>query len=343
LNSGTPKEALDWLAKAMLQKVAIASTARRPYRGKRSSLPLQTTIPSPENPRNNSSMGNRSVFSGLKTSFGSGRDHFRPSPAKEDPAKEQPIVQFNNKMRNPFAGHSPDIGTEEGYQSKFKFLGNHGPCSQFDCISEHEEENIDVSMSHDLENSQFVSKKYRSESKKSETESSDNSEKSEEIFRKLGNGKKKKNIVVEGSSDEGVQYVVDENFFEEFDQASEPPGDELSKSSGSDEYGSEQNIGKKNKFRTDIDFDKRYGYFYDNRMKTGEKIPGAHLSRMTHGTMISCHPSIKDNSMVEINNSSHIVPSYISSDRMSNYPCKADSNESDDFEKNAPEKKISSG
>jgi hypothetical protein len=343
LNSGTPKQALDWLVKAMLQKGAITSTAPRPNRGARSSFGLQTTIPSPDNPRNNSSVGNRSVFSGLKTSLGSGRDNSRPSPVKEDPAKEQPIVQFNNKMRNPFAGHSPDIGTEEGYQSKFKFLGNHGPCSQFDCISEHDEENIDFSMSRDLRNSQFVSKKSRSESKKSETESSDNSESSEEIFQKLGNNKKKKDIVVEGSSDEGVQYVVDENFFEEFDISSEAPGPELSKSSGSDDHGSEQITGKKKTFRTDIDFDKRYGYFYDNRMKTGEKTPGAHLSRMTHGTMITCNHSRKDNSIQTINNSSQIVPSHISSDRMSNYPFKADSNESDDFKKNAPEKKISSG
>jgi hypothetical protein len=137
--------------------------------------------------------------------------------------------------------------------------------------------------------------------------------------------------------------VVDENFFEEFDIASEAPGPELSKSSGSDDHGSKQNTGKKKTFRTDIDFDKRYGYFYDNRMKTGEKIPGAHLSRMTHGTMISCNHSRKDNSIRTINNSSQIVPSNISSDGMSNYPFKADSNESDDFKKNAPEKKIISG
>ena len=251
-------------------------------------------------------------------------------------------------MRNPFAGHSSEIGSEETPQPKSKFLGNHGPPGQFDCISEHDEENIDISMSRDLRNSQFVrektesesknseseSKKSETESKKSETESSDNSERSEEIFRKLGNRKKKKDIVVEGSSDEGVRYVVDENFFEDHNQSSEAPGPELSKSSGSDVYDSEQNIGKKKTFKTDFDFDKRYGYFYDNRMKTGNQTQGIHLSKMTHGTMISCNQSRRENSIQTINNSINMMPSNISSDRMSNYPFKADSTDSNDFKKN---------
>jgi hypothetical protein len=350
LNSGTPKQALEWLGKAMLQKGAIPSTAPRPNPGVRSIFGHRNSVPSPENLRNNSSVGNKTFFNGRKSSFGSGWENSRGSPDKEDPAAQQPIVQFSNKMRNPFAGNSPDIGKEETPQPKSKFLGNHGPLSHFDCISEHDEENIDVSFSRDLRNSQFVtrkieseSKRSESESKKSETESSHNSERSEEIFRKLANRKKKKDIVVEGSSDEGVQYVVDENFFEDNDQTSEAPGPQLSNSSGSDVYDSEQVFGKKKTFKTDFDFDKRYGYFYENKMKTGHQTQNIHLSKVTHGTMISCNQSRMEPSIRTINNSINVMPSNVSSDRMSKYPFKADSTDSDDLKKKDVKKTTSSG